>query len=91
MPPADAPLADEEQFYRVEEVIRSAAECQCPACVQWTIVYDDGQPTEIGTSWQGDEGHELADNVCDLMNMAFARGAESTLEQVDDEEALSRG
>jgi len=87
----NAPLADEEQFYRVEEVIRSKAECECPACALWTIVYDDGEPTEIGTSWQGDEGKELAEDICALMNMAFDRGAESTLEQVDDAEALSRG
>lgn len=86
-----ADLADDEQFYRVEECIRSAADCQCDACKQWTIVYDDGEPTEIGTSWQGSEGKELAEDICELMNMAFDRGAESTLEQVDDEEALSRG
>jgi hypothetical protein len=63
-------------FYRVEAVIRSAAECQCDKCQEWTIVYDDPDPTEIGTSWQGTEGEELAHDVCDLMNMAFDRGAE---------------
>jgi hypothetical protein len=85
-------MSDDEQFYRVEEVIRSAAECQCPACVLWTIIYDDdGQPVEIGTSWQGDEGKETADDVCALMNMAFDRGAESTLERGDHEEPYEGG
>lgn len=70
-------MSTDQQFYRVEEVIRSKAECECPACVLWTVVYDsDGQPTEIGTSWQGDDGKEAAEDVCDLMNMAFAAGRE---------------
>jgi hypothetical protein len=63
-------------FYRVEEQLRSEAECKCPNCVLWTIVYDDGEPTEIGTAWQGEDGKEAAADVCDLMNMAFAAGQE---------------
>jgi hypothetical protein len=82
----NAPLSDDDDFYRVEEVIRPAGNCECPACVLWTIVYDDGEPTEIGTQWQGEDGKELAEDICELMNMAFDRGAESTLQQV--EEAL---
>ena len=66
------------EFYRVEEQLRSEAECKCSNCVMWTVVYDDrGEPTEIGTSWQGDDGREAAENVCDLMNMAYARGMEN--------------
>jgi hypothetical protein len=82
---------DEDQFYRVEAMIRLRDECECPACTMWTVVYDDGEPTEIATSWKGDDGKEMAEDVCDLMNMAFARGAESTLEQVDDSEVPSCG
>lgn len=67
----------EKQFYRVEEVVRSEAECKCPNCIQWTIVYNGPEPTEIGTSWQGDEGKEAAQDVCDLMNMAYDAGHES--------------
>lgn len=69
-------MTAENQFYRVEEVLRSEAECKCPNCVLWTVVCDDPEPTEIGTSWQGDEGKEAAQDVCDLMNMAFDRGQE---------------
>lgn len=80
---ADQNKADDQQFYRVEEVIRSKSDCACPACVMWTVVCDeDGEPTEICTSWQGEEGKETAEDICDLMNMAFARGIE---------EAPSRG
>lgn len=63
-------------FYRVEEQARAETECKCPACVLWTVVYDDGEPTEIGTSWQGEAGKEAAQDICDLMNMAFDAGSE---------------
>lgn len=79
-PPASGPTSvtiDHAGHYRVEEVIRSEAECKCPACVLWTIVYDDPDPTEIGTSWQGDDGLEMAQDICDLMNMAYEAGLES--------------
>lgn len=74
--------ADQEMgahFYRVEAEPREGAECRCENCLQWTIVYDsprDG-PTAIGTSWQGEAGHETASDVCDLMNMAFDAGRET--------------
>lgn len=67
---------EEKGFYRVEEQIRSESECKCPGCVLWTIVFDDPEPTEIGTAWQGDEGKEVAEDICDLMNMAFDAGRE---------------
>jgi hypothetical protein len=41
------------------------------------VVYDDGEPIEIGQAWQGDLGKEAAEDVCDLMNMAYAAGCES--------------
>lgn len=66
-------------FYRVEAEPLSIDDCECPRCQQWTVVYDsprDG-PTAIGTSWQGDEGKEAAEDVCDLMNMAFDAGRET--------------
>lgn len=67
----------EQSFYRVEEVIRTQGECECPACQQWTIVYDLPEPTEIGTSWQGEDGKEMAEDICNLMNMAYDAGKEA--------------
>jgi hypothetical protein len=65
-------------FYRVEEEVRSPADCACPQCVLWTIVYDEaGEPVEIGRSWQGPLGKEAADDICDLMNMAYDAGREA--------------
>lgn len=65
------------EFYRVEGEERSDTTCKCPECLMWTIVFDDGEPTEIGTSWQGEAGKEAAEDVCDLMNMAYDAGQES--------------
>jgi len=71
-------MTDTPEFYRVDQQARSEAECKCENCVLWTIVFDDnGEETEIGTSWQGTDGEEMANDVCDLMNMAFDRGRES--------------
>lgn len=66
-------------FYRVEPEPIGAGECGCANCQQWTVVYDapGGGPTAIGTSWQGDAGKETAEDVCDLMNMAFDAGRET--------------
>jgi hypothetical protein len=67
---------DENTFYRVELTATGQPACQCANCQLWTVAYDDGEPTEIGTSWEGDDGKEAAQDVCDLMNMAFAAGLE---------------
>ncbi len=66
-----------EPRYRVEDC-GDPGECNhCgQACEMWTIVYDDenGEPTEIGQSW----GHkETAEDICDLMNMAYLEGQAS--------------
>lgn len=74
--PVELPSED-QQFYRVEEQGRPPDECQCVNCKLWTVVYDDGEPTEIGTAYQGDAGKEAAEDVCDLMNMAFDAGKEA--------------
>ncbi len=62
-------------YYRVD-VADGHKGCEhCKAGTFWTIVYtEDGEPIEIGTSW-GDE--ELAQDICDLMNMAYDAGVES--------------
>ena len=80
-----APKAKEivaTSFYRVEEEVRSDADCGCPQCVMWTIVYEDkeGEIVEIGQSWQGPLGKEAADDICDLMNMAYDAGCEANPE-----------
>lgn len=67
-------------YYRVEKQFPSASagECNCANCTLWTVVYGPtGDETEIGQAWQGDEGKEAAEDVCDLMNMAFDAGQES--------------
>lgn len=68
--------SEDQQFYRVEEQGRPPDECQCANCKLWTVVFDDGEPTEIGTAYQGDAGKEAAEDVCDLMNMAYDAGRE---------------
>ena len=66
---------EKRAFYRVEEVILPAGNCTCPNCQQWTIVFEDaGEPTEIGNFWQGDDGKEQAEDICDLMNDAYDLG-----------------
>lgn len=72
-----------EDFYRVELTATGQPECQCENCQLWTVVYDDGEPTEIGTSWQGADGKEAAQDVCDLMNMAFDAGKEAHKREED--------
>jgi len=79
-------MTDTPEFYRVEEQGRPPDECQCANCKLWTVVYDDdGEPTEIGTSYQGDDGKEAAEDVCGLMNMAFDLGRETRLQAAFDE------
>ena len=68
-------------FYRVEKSGNGNGGCQCERCEMWTVVFNDGELTEIGTSWQGVEGREAADDVCDLMNMAFDAGRASRSER----------
>lgn len=71
----DALTPEKRAFYRVEEVILPAGNCTCPNCLQWTIVFDEsGAPLEIGSSWQGDDGKEKAEDICDLMNDAYDLG-----------------
>ncbi len=36
-----------------------------------------GEPVEIGQAWQGDDGKEVAEDICDLMNMAYNAGLEA--------------
>jgi hypothetical protein len=69
-------MADEEQFYRVALSANHSACTQCGHGSYYTVVYTDrfGEEVEIGTSW-GDS--EVAEDVCDLMNMAFDAGVES--------------
>jgi hypothetical protein len=79
-----APKTEEvaaSSFYRVTEEIRDEAYCKCQACVMWTIVFqENGEEVEIGQSWQGVLGHDAAQDICDLMNMAYDAGCESNPE-----------
>lgn len=48
----------------------------CAEGQQWSI-HDTVEKVDIGQSWGGPEGKESAEDVCDLMNMAFDAGQES--------------
>ena len=64
-------------FYRVDVASGHEGCKECKAGTFWTIVYTapgDDELTEIGTSWADEE---LAQDICDLMNMAFDAGVES--------------
>jgi hypothetical protein len=65
-------------YYRVEPSDTGGSACEhCGRGGYWTIIYGpDGDETEIGTAWE-DRG--LADDICDLMNMAFDAGMETAL------------
>jgi hypothetical protein len=77
-------LTTEQQFYRVEESVNGRMACDCEQCTVWTITYDDSEPTEIGTSWQGPDGKETAEDICDLLNMAYAAGQESKVDNKEE-------
>lgn len=76
------PLAAEVPDYRYYQVKMAAGEDGCSHCgagKMWAIVYvEHGQTeeTEVGQTF-GD--HELAEDICDLMNMAY----ESALECIE--------
>jgi len=72
-------LSNEEKSPYYEITPSSDGCCTCGAGQYWTICYQnpDGSYTEIGTSWQGTEGKETAEDICDLMNMAYDAGQES--------------
>jgi len=58
------------RFYRVVAQVGSKACKHCGHGGYWTVAYTggDGEETEIGTSWAD---QETAQDVCDLMNMAY--------------------
>ena len=64
-------------WYRVESSPREEVACTCAQCTWWGIVSDDPEPVEIGQNWSGPAGKEAAEDICELMNMAFQRGVES--------------
>ena len=75
-------------FYKVKKSENHVGGCQhCGHDVMWTITYTElvgeaPEEIEIGTSWQGEEGLELAEDICELMNMAFDAGQESRQETI---------
>lgn len=62
-------------YYRVD-VASGTPGCRfCGHGKYWTVIYTDeqGEVVEIGTSWADEE---MAEDVCDLMNMAHDAGAD---------------
>jgi len=82
---SDQHLANEEQFYRVE-----AAEGGCEHCGHdkfWDIVFtENGETCATGQSW-GDKEH--AEDICDLMNMAYDRGQESQIDNAEEAKLIA--
>lgn len=72
--PVVSTRTDDGPMYQVELTATGQPECQCENCQLWTITYLDPDPTEVGTSWEGTAGKEAAEDVCDLMNMAYDLG-----------------
>lgn len=73
---AEMPSTEQQGHYRVVQ----DDYCVCNTCHQntanWTIVSGAGEAEcGVGQSW-GDK--EIADDICDLMNMAFDAGKEDS-------------
>lgn len=65
-------------FYRVVEDTPGEGCAHCGHGKHWTIVSGEGDAEiGIGTAW-GDQ--ELAQDICELMNMAFDAGQENAPE-----------
>ena len=63
-------------FYRVALADGGGGCNACGHGQYWSVVWGAGEDEcQIGTSW-GDK--EVAEDICDLMNMAFEAGKEST-------------
>jgi hypothetical protein len=75
---SDEQMIEVRSFYHVEEQAGHDGCSHCGRGTLWTIVYTDnkGESVEMGTAWEGDDGKETADDICDLMNMAFDAGRE---------------
>jgi len=66
------------RHYRVDIADGQEGCTHCSAGAFYTVVYTDddaGDVTEIGTSWAD---RELAEDICDLMNMAYEAGREAS-------------
>lgn len=72
-------LAKLIEAYRVEPSANQTGVCPCGHDMQWTITWQESwqkERTEASQSWGGLAGKKLADDICELMNMAFEHGAE---------------
>jgi hypothetical protein len=71
---------DQQDFYRV---VAEPGGCEhCGHEKLWTIVHDEnGEEVGEGSSW-GDQEH--AQDICDLMNMAYDRGQESQVDNAEE-------
>src|SRR5882762_2406462 len=65
--------------YRVEPSANQTGVCPCGHDTQWTITWQESwqkERTEASQSWGGLAGKELAEDICELMNVAFEHSAE---------------
>lgn len=64
-----------QSFYRVDVAVGKEGCLYCGHDAYYTITYEDeGERVEIGTSWSD---QECAQDICDLMNMAYDAGREA--------------
>lgn len=73
--------------YRVELSAGDEGCAHCGQGQQWTVVSGQGEEAiEIGTSW-GDKEH--AEDICDLMNMAYDAGKEAETSNVEEDKLVA--
>jgi hypothetical protein len=76
-------LTEPTDYYRVKMAAGGEGCAHCGAGKMWAIVYvehGDTEETEVGQQF-GD--HELATDICDLMNMAYEAGLEVVDEDLE--------
>lgn len=71
-------------------VVCDSSEGACNHCHRgsfWTIAHkENGEEIGIGQSW-GDQ--EVAQDICDLMNMAYDAGQESQIDNAEEEKLVA--
>jgi hypothetical protein len=63
-------------YYRVEVASDQPGCRYCGHGKFWTVIYSeaDGDILEVGTAWAD---RDVAEDICDLMNMAYEAGIEN--------------
>jgi hypothetical protein len=80
-------MSDEQRFYRVEIAAGQEGCKHCGEGTFYTVVSGTGaDECEVGQSW----GHkESVEDICDLMNMAYDAGQESTVSNAEEDKLVA--